>query len=56
MSALIARQAQPTLAERLADLAVQALIDEADLSPKPGLVDRRGNGAHEDLYLSLIHI
>ena len=55
MSALIARQAQPTLAERLADLAVQALIDEADLSPKPGLVDRRGNGAHDDLHLGLMH-
>ena len=55
MSALIARQAQPTLAERLADLAVQALIDEADLSPKPGLVDRRGSGAHDDLHLGLMH-
>ena len=40
-------QAKPlSLAERLADLAVDALIDEADLSPKPALVDRRGNGAH----------
>ena len=38
MSALIARQA-PSAAERLADLAVQALVDKADLSPKPGLVD-----------------
>lgn len=55
MSALIARQAQPTLAERLADLAVQALVDEAELSPKPGLVDRRGNGAHDDLHLGLMH-
>lgn len=54
MSALIARQ-QPSLAERLADLAVQALIDEADLSPKPGLVDRRGRGAHSDLHLGLMH-
>lgn len=54
MSALIARQ-QPSLAERLADLAVQALIDEADLSPKPGLVDRRGSGAHSDLHLGLMH-
>ncbi|MBE7376404.1 triphosphoribosyl-dephospho-CoA synthase [Pseudomonas lopnurensis] len=54
MSALIARQ-QPSLAERLADLAVQALVDEADLSPKPGLVDRRGNGAHDDLHLGLMH-
>lgn len=53
MSALIATR--PSLAERLADLAVQALIDEADLSPKPGLVDRRGSGAHADLSLSLMH-
>lgn len=44
-----------TLAERLADLAVDALIDEADLSPKPALVDRRGNGAHIDLHLGLMH-
>lgn len=55
MSALIARQVQSSLAERLADVAVQALIDEADLSPKPGLVDRRGNGAHDDLHLDLMH-
>ncbi|EUB73337.1 Triphosphoribosyl-dephospho-CoA synthase, MdcB [Pseudomonas sp. GM41(2012)] len=44
-----------SLAERLADLAVDALIDEADLSPKPALVDRRGNGAHTDLNLGLMH-
>lgn len=44
-----------SLAERLADMAVDALIDEADLSPKPALVDRRGNGAHSDLHLGLMH-
>ncbi|MDF0732864.1 triphosphoribosyl-dephospho-CoA synthase [Pseudomonas entomophila] len=43
------------LADGLADLAVEALIDEADLSPKPGLVDRRGNGAHQDMSLALMH-
>ncbi|RAU46146.1 MULTISPECIES: triphosphoribosyl-dephospho-CoA synthase [unclassified Pseudomonas] len=42
-------------AERLADLAVDALIDEADLSPKPALVDRRSSGAHQDLHLGLMH-
>ncbi|TBU93310.1 triphosphoribosyl-dephospho-CoA synthase [Stutzerimonas kirkiae] len=47
-------QAAPGLAERLADLAVQALLDEAHLSPKPGLVDRRGSGAHDDLHLGLM--
>ncbi|MET0264794.1 MAG: triphosphoribosyl-dephospho-CoA synthase [Duganella sp.] len=36
-------------AERLAELAVTALVDEAMLSPKPGLVDMRGSGAHDDL-------
>ncbi|QQZ41767.1 triphosphoribosyl-dephospho-CoA synthase [Pseudomonas sp. SK3(2021)] len=49
-------QSKPlSLAEHLADLAVDALIDEADLSPKPALVDRRGNGAHRDLHLGLMH-
>ena len=55
MSALNARQPQLSLSECLADLAVEALIDEADLSPKPGLVDRRGSGAHTDLHLGLMH-
>ncbi|AZE91773.1 triphosphoribosyl-dephospho-CoA synthase [Pseudomonas orientalis] len=44
-----------SLADRLADRAVDALIDEADLSPKPALVDKRGNGAHSDLHLGLMH-
>ncbi len=34
---------------RLARLARQSLIAEAELTPKPGLVDRRGSGAHRDL-------
>jgi triphosphoribosyl-dephospho-CoA synthase len=38
----------------LADLAVAALLDEALLTPKPGLVDRRGSGAHTDLSLDLM--
>ncbi|MBH3372316.1 triphosphoribosyl-dephospho-CoA synthase [Pseudomonas juntendi] len=43
------------LPDHLADLAVEALIDEAELSPKPGLVDRRRNGAHTDMTLALMH-
>lgn len=50
-----AQVAAISLAEHLADLAVEALIDEADLSPKPGLVDRRGTGAHGDMTLALMH-
>ena len=38
----------------LGTLARQALIAEAELTPKPGLVDRRGSGAHTDLSLSLM--
>ncbi|WP_438396206.1 triphosphoribosyl-dephospho-CoA synthase [Caballeronia sp. DA-9] len=38
----------------LARTAVRALIDEAELTPKPALVDRRGNGAHADLDLALM--
>lgn len=57
MSALAqqSRSASQSLAEYLADLAVDALIAEADLSPKPALVDRRGSGAHSDLHLGLMH-
>jgi triphosphoribosyl-dephospho-CoA synthase len=36
----------------LSHLAVSALINEAELTPKPALVDRRGNGAHHDLDLA----
>lgn len=54
MNALTTVPAQLSLGDWLADLAVQALIDEAELSPKPGLVDRRGSGAHSDLHLGLM--
>jgi triphosphoribosyl-dephospho-CoA synthase len=39
---------------RIATLARQALAAEAELTPKPGLVDRRGPGAHFDLSLELM--
>jgi triphosphoribosyl-dephospho-CoA synthase len=42
------------LAQHLADAAVNALICEAELTPKPALVDRRGSGAHRDLHLGLM--
>jgi triphosphoribosyl-dephospho-CoA synthase len=41
-------------ARRLARLARQALIAEAEFTPKPGLVDRRGDGAHTDLSLEIM--
>lgn len=41
-------------AQRLAALATRCLLMEAKLTPKPGLVDRRGSGAHHDLTLALM--
>jgi triphosphoribosyl-dephospho-CoA synthase len=41
-------------AEELAQRAVDALIAEAMLTPKPALVDRRGSGAHQDLDLDTL--
>lgn len=38
----------------MAALAQQSLIAEAELTPKPGLVDRRGSGAHRDLSLAVM--
>ncbi|GAB2863424.1 triphosphoribosyl-dephospho-CoA synthase [Actinoallomurus bryophytorum] len=43
-----------TSAAFLADLAVRALREEARLSPKPGLVDPRGSGAHDDMDVPLL--
>jgi len=40
---------------QIADLAVAAIRAEADLTPKPGLVDRRGSGAHSDMDLAMLH-
>ncbi|MFC2336975.1 MAG: triphosphoribosyl-dephospho-CoA synthase CitG [Negativicutes bacterium] len=36
-------------ADRIASYAVEALLVEAAATPKPGLVDRANNGAHEDM-------
>ncbi|QCR38413.1 triphosphoribosyl-dephospho-CoA synthase [Nissabacter sp. SGAir0207] len=41
-------------AAALAQRATACLIDEARLTPKPGLVDMRGSGAHRDLTLALM--
>jgi triphosphoribosyl-dephospho-CoA synthase len=41
-------------AGRLAGIAVRALLEEVELTPKPALVDERGPGAHTDLSLTLM--
>jgi len=40
-------------ADYLADTAVQVLLDEVQLTPKPGLVDADNSGAHQDMSLPL---
>jgi triphosphoribosyl-dephospho-CoA synthase len=59
MTALNLLQLAPrptSLVDTLAGMAVAALIDEAMLTPKPGLVDLRGSGAHDDLnWLLMCH-
>lgn len=41
-------------AEMLARVATFALVEEAKLTPKPGLVDQHGSGAHADMNLALM--
>nr|WP_106782492.1 triphosphoribosyl-dephospho-CoA synthase MdcB [Lysinibacillus timonensis] len=43
-----------TLSTRLADLAVESLVEELSLTPKPGLVDQLDQGSHDDLTYSIM--
>ncbi|MGX2974800.1 triphosphoribosyl-dephospho-CoA synthase CitG [Ursidibacter arcticus] len=40
-----------SVAEQISELAYQALLEEAYLTPKPGLVDCANSGAHQDMDL-----
>jgi triphosphoribosyl-dephospho-CoA synthase len=53
-TATTAAAADTAAAHWMARLAREALIAEAELTPKPGLVDRRGHGAHTDLSLDIM--
>jgi triphosphoribosyl-dephospho-CoA synthase len=44
-----------TVTRWLAEAAVRALIEEANLTPKPGLVDANSSGAHTDMDLEMLH-
>lgn len=46
---LMAEYFDGALADEIAQRAVRALITEAAVTPKPGLVDRNGSGAHGDM-------
>jgi triphosphoribosyl-dephospho-CoA synthase len=49
-----AKQRRVVSPEGLASLAVKALVEEAELTPKPALVDGRGSGAQAGISLSLM--
>ncbi len=50
----LARQDAGQIPEHLAQHAFEALINEALLTPKPGLIDLRGGNAHHDMSLGLM--
>lgn len=39
-------------AKQIGAMAVQALVDEVETTPKPGLVDRRNTGSHTDMDIT----
>lgn len=43
-----------SLSRNLAAKAVRSLIEEVELTPKPGLVDSRNTGSHQDLTIQLM--
>jgi triphosphoribosyl-dephospho-CoA synthase len=55
MAIVLCYPATTLTVHEIADLAVTALRAEADLTPKPGLVDRRGSGAHSDMDVALLY-
>ncbi len=49
-----ARRSSVECARVLADLAAGALLEEAELTPKPGLVDLESSGSHQDMDIELM--
>ncbi|WP_096199597.1 triphosphoribosyl-dephospho-CoA synthase [Bacillus sp. FJAT-45350] len=43
-----------TFCSDIAEIAVNSLIEEVELTPKPGLVDQANTGAHNDLTIQLM--
>jgi triphosphoribosyl-dephospho-CoA synthase len=54
LARLVARLLHASECEHLAEALVQGARIELDLTPKPGLVDRRDNGSHPDLTFELM--
>jgi len=54
MKVSIKRVTEEEIAQQLAQFAVEALLEEVRLTPKPGLVDKLNNGTHHDLTLGIM--
>lgn len=52
LNAIFAEMQWRALADFIGEQAYFALLDEAYLTPKPGLVDRANNGAHRDMNIA----
>lgn len=52
---LVVKRQEESLIETIAQLSVDSLIDEANLTPKPGLVDRISVGSHTDMTIETMH-
>jgi holo-ACP synthase / triphosphoribosyl-dephospho-CoA synthase len=56
MSAYCMQQREITISKNLSSLALQSILAEISLTPKPGLVDKFSNGVHSDMnYNTFIH-
>ncbi len=52
MKAYCLQQREITISRNLSSLALQSILYEISLTPKPGLVDKFSNGAHSDMNYS----
>ncbi|HDR2793632.1 TPA: triphosphoribosyl-dephospho-CoA synthase CitG [Enterobacter asburiae] len=53
MTTSLARHPENVVQRSVAELAAEAMYREIALTPKPGLVDRANNGAHQDMTFTL---
>jgi holo-ACP synthase / triphosphoribosyl-dephospho-CoA synthase len=49
MKAYCRQQREKTITRNLSSLALQSILHEISLTPKPGLVDKISNGSHDDM-------
>lgn len=53
LNRFISKKVKAYFCKNISEYAYQALIEEVDCTPKPGLVDRNNNGPHKDMNHAL---